>query len=206
MFRKRIPAIFAAVMLLGAVAANADIVELDLFSLGCPTEYDFNSPYWTTDFDLGVEFTDISNVYMDWAGEITGGLAVYDFHPGEPFPEYVGIYAYLRPPIGHSTSTWGGQSTYPDPEPFDCLSEFGLSGTDTWLGLLDGQGTILIDYTELLKTGGQYVEHGCVTLDGAALVVDGTIVPEPSTILLLTIGMFALRVNERNKSRRYRYR
>ena len=55
--------------------ANADIVELPLAAGGT---YDFDASYWTSDFDFGITFTSISNVYVDWAGGITGGLAVLD--------------------------------------------------------------------------------------------------------------------------------
>ena len=101
--KKRAMVIVAAV-LLGAGVAGADIVELPL---ACEGVYDFNQPYWTTDFDLGVTFTEISNVYIDWSGEITSGLAIYYSDPNAPFPMNVGIYAamgYLR-----ITEVWGGE-------------------------------------------------------------------------------------------------
>jgi len=65
---KKIAAISGLVVLLSITAVNADIAELDLFDLGCQSVYDFDSQYWTTDFDLGVTFIEISNVYIDWAG------------------------------------------------------------------------------------------------------------------------------------------
>ena len=88
---------------------------------------------------------------------------------------------------------WGGGITYPDPEPFDELSEFELVGPSTWSDLLDGEGTIGIQYTELIILDGYYVEHGSVTLSSANLIVDGVPVPEPATILLITIGIAAVR-------------
>jgi hypothetical protein len=47
------------------VPARADTVELDLFSIGCQHTYDFNSPYWQTNFDLGVTFTQIIQIIGD---------------------------------------------------------------------------------------------------------------------------------------------
>ncbi len=67
----KIIAIIALIVLFSITSAVADIVELDLFDLGCPSAYDPDSLYWTTDFDLGVTFIEISNVYIDWAVEIT---------------------------------------------------------------------------------------------------------------------------------------
>ncbi len=165
---------------------RAEIVSLDLFDLGCQEFYDFNSLPWTTSFDLGITFTEISNVYMDWSGEITGGLAMEGV--SDPFPIDVGISAYFEKPLNwRHTGLWGGEATYPDPEPFDCLSEF-LYGSMPWSELLDGQSTITIEYTELIILDGRYIEHGSIFLNSARLIVDGVIVPEPTTILLLALG------------------
>ena len=55
--------------------------------------------------------------------------------------------------------------------------------------LLDGEGTIIIYYTESVFGGnGGYIEHGSVTLDRATLVIDGVVVPEPASFLLFGFG------------------
>ena len=173
--------------MLGASSlVNADIVQLPL---DCPSHYDFNSPYWTADFDLGVTFSEISHVYIDWAGEITGGLAILYDNPSEPFPIDVGVYASLGSnPFLLRTTVWGGEATSPDPKPFDLQSEFELVGGSTWSDLLDGQGSIVIGYTEVVLQDGLYVQSGSVLLSGATLVVDATIVPEPCTLVLVVLG------------------
>ena len=153
---------------------NADIVELPVAGEG---EY-ASSETWTTDFDLGVTFTEISNVYIDWSGEITGGLAINYNDPDNPFPIDVGIGSYLERPLNwRHVSLWGGESTYPNPEPFDYLSEY-IYGGMPWSELYDGQGTITIEYKELIMLDGSYIEHGSITLDSATLVVEGIVVPE----------------------------
>ena len=90
------------------VPARADTVELDLFSIGCRHTYDFNSPYWQTNFNLGVTFTQISHVYINWSGGITAGLAIDYDDPCNPFPREVGIYAGLGFP--RMTEVWGGRN------------------------------------------------------------------------------------------------
>jgi len=113
----------AAVVLLLAFAgmAKANIVELNLFDLGCPTEFNWDNSYWQTDFNLGVAFTEISHVYINWSGEIMAGLVIeYDprtLEPiGEPFPDDVGIGACLESPLSwrHTRVVSAGRATYPE--------------------------------------------------------------------------------------------
>ncbi|MHC4665821.1 MAG: PEP-CTERM sorting domain-containing protein [Planctomycetota bacterium] len=181
----------AAVSLLAlCCVARADILELPL---NCPGVYDSNTPAWTSDFDLGATFTEISHVYIDWAGEITAGLAIIYDNSSDPVPKEVGIGASLGAnPYLRAVSIWGGEGTYPDPEAFDSVSEFELVGGSTWSDLIDGRGSITIEYEELIIPG-SYIEHGSVDLTSATLVVDGTVVPEPATLLLLAIGTTLVR-------------
>jgi hypothetical protein len=203
--KRGIISIAATVLVLGfSGMARADIVELDLFDLGCPTEFNWDSPYWKTNFDLGVTFTEISNVYMDWSGEITAGLVI-DRKSDEPFPEDVGIYAYLGAnPELRVADVWGGKITYPEPQAFDCGSDFELTGPSTWSDLLDGQGAITIGYTGYIILDGRYIEPGNIVLNSATLVVAGTIVPEPVSILLLAMGTILFRIGTRRTSRNIR--
>jgi hypothetical protein len=170
-----------AIMLATAGMAWGDTVE---FPLNCAGTYDINTPYWTTSFDLGVTFSEISHVYIDWSGEITAGLAIRYTDPCNPFHLEVGIYAGFSSPFRHAEA-WGGEETYPLPESFDSLSEMIPS---TWSDLFDGQGTIIIQYEEIGMLNGRYIESGLVMLGDATLIVEGTIIPEPATSFLLLLG------------------
>jgi hypothetical protein len=176
--------VLAALVLGVSGIAEADTVELNLFDLGCPTRFDFNSPYWQTDFDLGVTFSGISHVYIDWSGEITAGLAISYDDPCNPFPLRVGIGAAFYPPLRYAV-VWGGEQTYPLPEPFDSLSEIKPS---TWSDLLDGQGMIGLQSEVVIMANGRYIEYGSINLDNATLIIEGTVVPEPATFILLVLG------------------
>ena len=199
--RNRIAILILGVLLFCGGLSRADIVQLDLSTLGMPAGFNMNSPYWQTNFDLGVTFTEISHVYIDWSGGITGGLAVY--YPGQqPFPLDVGVYAGLGfNPDLRITEVWGGAASYPSPQIFQQQNEFTLSGTTTWSDLLDGKAKITLGYTEFVfgLSGGGYTQHGSIALNSATLVVDGTVTPEPASILLLAMGAFALRAKYLNK-------
>ena len=170
--------------------AQAELVELDLLSLGCPTHFDRDVSPWSTNFDLGVQFYEIHHVYMDWSGDITGGLAISYFNPNDPFPKDVGIGANLgmNPKIRGFTN-WGGEVAYPNPESFDLLSEVELIPPSTWNDFLDGKGSLIIGYEEYIIAHGSYIEGGSVNLDKLILTIDAEIIPEPATCLLLSFGI-----------------
>ncbi|NIP24612.1 MAG: PEP-CTERM sorting domain-containing protein [Phycisphaerae bacterium] len=92
-----------------------------------------------------------------------------------------------------------GEATYPEPESFDLQSEFGLPGSTTWSDLLDGQGKIAIDYAVLGGPYVIYVESGFIDLSSAILIVEGTPVPEPATVILLALGVIGLCAGRRKR-------
>ena len=165
-----------------AYTANAVIIELPL---ECEGEYGFHDT-WITAFDLGVEFTEISSIYIDWSGEITAFQGMY------------GIYAsqfvaslYESEPHNYFARAYmaGGTTTYPNSEPFDLQSQF----TDDWTMLLDGQSNIKIWFGDTIHPLGSVVSAGTGRLDSATLIIEGTIIPEPVTVSLLALGIVLLR-------------
>ena len=186
--------------------AEAEAITLDLLGLGCPQEFPGTWTYWQSEFNLGVTFSEISHVYIDLSGEITAGLA-QDYNPatfepvGDPYPKKVGINIYLGSNPGiRSETLWGGELTYPDPEPFDSLMEIKLSYPTTWSDLLDGQGTITIGYEELFTSlHSSYIDHGNIVLNEEVLVVDGIVVPEPVSLLFFAIGLIEIRRYSRKR-------
>ncbi|MBN2019275.1 MAG: PEP-CTERM sorting domain-containing protein [Sedimentisphaerales bacterium] len=170
------------IMLALAVGASGDTVELPL---NCAGFYDVNTPAWTYDFDLGVTFSEITNVYIDWSGEINGALVGSFYNPGNTYPLDIGIKAYLD--LWGSIEVYGGEETYPAPEPFAQTSTFRISQTSI-SELYDGKGTIMIYSTYPRLTDDIYIEYGSIMLNNATLIVEGTIIPEPSTLVLIGLG------------------
>jgi hypothetical protein len=177
--------------------AKADTVELPL---NCAGTYDVNTPPWTTDFDLGVTFSEISHVYIDWSGEINASL-LQDIGEPSPTPRNGSLIAYIGayPPL-QLAGVWRGAATYPAPEPFDVRSEFWLSEPATWNNLLDGQETITIFYPVFVSTA-HIIDYGSAVLNDATLVVEGTIVPEPASLLLFGTGLLTLLARNKTKNK-----
>jgi hypothetical protein len=179
--------------------ANGAFAEIVTLPLNCAGDYNVNTPRWTTNFDLGVTFSEISHVYIDWSGEIYGRLGQGIEYP-EPTPGYGILEAYIGaypdyPPLRIAFSdVYGGMSTYPSPEPFDVRSKFLLYGYGpgvTWNDLLDGKETITIYYPSIVSTA-NIIDDGSAVLNDATLVVDGTIIPEPATFVLLGLGFLQI--------------
>jgi len=180
-------AIIAIVLAMTGVALG-DVIELPL---DCAGTYDVNTPAWTTDFDLGVTFSEISHVYIDWSGEINAGL-YQDFGDPNPTPFYGSLIAGIGSIPGEGwlrrATVQGGVSTYPAPEPFDVRSEFWLlDPSATWNSFLDGKDIITILIPSVVGDPAP-IYDGSAVLNDATLVVEGTIVPEPATLVLLVLG------------------
>ncbi len=185
--------------LLIAAKANATIVE---YNLSCEGSYTHGSN-WTTDFDLGIIFSDISHIYLQWSGSITANEFEPIYSPIPLFePYYDGyfkarLYEFNFTTLLAERSVYGGADTAPNPEPFDLHSEFSMSD---YSAFLDGVGSIQI------RLGQKYplawyadipivrlVSSASGQLDPAKLIFDGTIIPEPATLLLLAFGTLMLR-------------
>ena len=135
---------------------------------------------------------------IDWSGEITAGLAVFDFgDPQNPVPEDIGISAVLgKYPSWRHTAILGGKSTYPNSEPFDIRLEF-MYGPMPLSELYDGKGEIRISYSAIIFPG-YFVDPGSFTLNNVKLVIEGNVIPEPATILLLSMGLMGMRLRRKN--------
>ena len=154
--KKTIIIVVMGILFLIASPVQGDLVELDLLTMGCPQEFPGTWTYWESNFDLGVTFSNISHVYIDWAGEITGGMfQKTDPFTFEPIGDPIKVDEAIIISLGYNPNQrefiqWGAELTYPDPEPFESLAEIELPAATTWSDLLDGQGTVKIGYYALI--------------------------------------------------------
>ena len=184
------------ILVLIASPVQADLVELDLLALGCPTVHDFDTPQWSYDFDLGVEFSSIDHVYMDWSGEISASMVDHIGNP-DPYPSVTGIESAIGSyPSYKYLYRWGGIISYPDPETFDEMTEI-VEGSMPLSDLYDGSGIITISYTLPILPGTHwYVEYGSVSINKTKLIIDGNVIPEPASFLIMVLGGLMLRINK----------
>jgi len=177
------------ILLVLSAGATGEVVSLPL---NCAGTYEIYSTAWSYDFDFGVTFSQITNVYIDWSGEATANLYYLDGRT-DPKGSVIGAAIELSYPQYADVTIGGGMSTYPDPEPFNEISEFQLDG-GSWANILDGRGIIRIGYSMPIMPGiGYFVEYGSVVLNDSTLIVEGTVVPEPATIFLMSLGLLGIR-------------
>ena len=186
---KRHGIIGVLLLLLGTMAAG-DTVTYPL--VGCEGTYHtgMESDSWTSTVDLGVTFSEITSVSIDWSGQMYGGLKIEYGSNGQDFvPASVTFSASLSAsPVNALADIGGGDSTYPNPENFDCITSFSLWFDSTWDQWLDGIGDVNLAPSMISPT--TIVEFGYVELYDATLIFEGTVIPEPMLTLLLVCGGF----------------
>ena len=132
-------------------------------------------------FDLGAPYQGIDDIYINWSGEITAGLCTLREDTSvTPWPVAASFCAYVT--NSGLIEVEGGGSTYPNPESFNSVVPF--SG-QPWPDLLDGKGVVTIEFYWTLPFSWLPVDEPSGALSHAALVIEGTPIPEPSTAILL---------------------
>ncbi len=196
---KRIISTFWLVLVLGS-GTFGDTVELPL---DCSGTYDIDTPLWTTDFDLGITFSKITNIYINWSGTIIAEVAYETHNPDNTFlldgVFWVGLYE-SNPNYAFCTAeVQKGVDTYPAPEPFDLMTV--IADTDDDLtSLLDGKGSVEIGFFKSPRYGyTSTLVDPIGHLNSATLIFDGAVIPEPATILLFGVGGLLLtRISRRD--------
>ena len=170
--------ILIALVTMIAATANATIIEISLDSAG---QYD-SQDTWSSSFDFGVSFSQINDIYIDGSGQVVAG----EMLSGSPMVSVFTATLYESDPYSYfgQAYVYGGETTYPTPEPFNVQSSFTDEG---WAEFYDGQGNI-----EILLSHPGYVGTMLTPptgqIDSAKLVIDGIIVPEPMSLVLFGVG------------------
>lgn len=153
----------------------------------------------TIDVDFGTSFTSIQSFRIEWSGHINAGWYVFnDMEFGLRSGVSRGAFYAVTDPLDpwvHADTDLLGVATYPDPEFFDMASAFRLF-PDHFDGLFDGKTRLSIGISREWMMGvGDYLPETTYAtgyLDGATLIVEGTPVPEPSSVAALLLGSASL--------------
>ncbi len=168
--------------------AQADIVTVSLTELAGPVG---RHPNWDViDVDLGVIFSEIQSVKIQVSGTITPGLGQGDGveRPVLPYFELPGIIEIFmdHPATGSCITTVGPFNGGFSVEQFlECTYDA------NWDILLDGQEELIAHITSnLVGIGfGSPLEFPTADISQATLTVEGVVIPEPASILLLLVGV-----------------
>jgi hypothetical protein len=189
--------ILLAVLLI-VTKANATLVE---YNLNCGGSYTL-STNWTENFNLGVAFSQVSHIYLQWSGSIKAAHfeLIVPIPISEPYCDgffSAKLYEFNSSTLLANKIVYGGKDTAPNPESFSLQSEFNINDFSPFL---DGVGTIKINlgqtypiewYSDIPLV--KKVSDASGQLSPAKLIFNGTVVPEPSIFVLLSLGTLFLK-------------
>lgn len=177
-----------------AFCINRPICQADTFMvpLDVSGTYRTNVDIQLFSFDLGTALSEVHSVTIASDGLITAGVD----HDGVPFSWDLEAYLYTDSSGPFDSSlvalmARGGESTYPDPEPFSTRNPF---LTDNWDFLLDGKASgSVFPFLMGIVVGYEPQAMPEFTINNASLIIDAEPVPEPATLLFLGLGAILLR-------------
>ncbi|MCE5323733.1 PEP-CTERM sorting domain-containing protein [bacterium] len=183
-----------AVLLL--IACSVGIAYAGTYELTIPAAgyYYGSARYFNIDF--GREFTSISGMSIEWSGAVYPG---YYYNLTEGFSGPWGGMFYIGINGPSSSTAWDagtstlGTTTYPSCESFsqtDAFEPFDRYNVVPWDFLLDGKGTIYVEFVPSNIAGGATGTNPYGILSSAKLILDAT-VPEPSSIIVIMSGILA---------------
>ena len=181
MKRAMLMIVATAVVLAISVPADATIIEVPL---DCAGGYSL-SDTWTGAFDAGVSFTEVAAVYIAWSGEMEGAETM---NAGVIDTQFVASLYESQPEDYFGRAyTQGGADTYPNPWQFEVVTPF---SDGSWNAVLDGKANIHLWYGETTHVlGDPILSTPTGTIFSASLLIDGTPVPEPTTLFFLVMGI-----------------
>lgn len=179
-------------------AARADIFEVPLPVAG---SYQVND---RRDFsvDFGREFSEIRHAWLRLEGTMVAPLRGPFGEPTPTIPHDGLFQVFLTEPRLAATGPRVGRDTYPSPEPFGGQFPFESFEPIDWSPLLDGRTAGWTTMTHSGVVGNQIVAGGTGTITYASLILDATVIPEPSLAFGVGLGLCGLSW----RRRRHRHR
>lgn len=192
--------IASVLVVLTAVGSKAESVTIDLPGLVSGLTYG-DSPL-ATSFDAGVQFASIESVKVRFTGYAQGGISRYSpdgvqFADGSFTP-----LLYVALPNGKDIAPAAQAIVVSDEDAPESVWEATMVtlpwAIDGYLDdVLDGKGEVDIEsVTGIVIAFGTsaVIEPSHVDITHAEMIISGTLVPEPPTIVLLILGVAAFTV------------
>ena len=186
------------VCFLSLIYAEAAVVPIPL---DCSGTY-VDGAEWSTELNLNEQFSQINSLSIQWSGSVTS--ETYYAISGPHTPSVVRPGAFIAnlsksnpdSGIGQAVSDQSQSDLYfNNPlEPFSGTDAITISSSKLHY-LLEGPVTLSISPGGIGIILGIYAPYDASdgVIDSAVLLVDGTLIPEPATIILLGLGGLILK-------------
>lgn len=188
-----------ACILLFLAACSASAVQAGTYTFTIP-----ENPS-SLDFDFGMQFSNIQGVSISWSGVVNTGWWEDPVWGGSVWPGVWGVDLW-KDYIGYTNMVYSNNVMgweYPATMPFEDTQQFSLARpSEGWSFLLDGKGRIMPTLFAFDQTGippSQGIVRPTGTLGAITLTIQGTAVPEPSSLsaLIGVIGLGAVALRRR---------
>jgi hypothetical protein len=180
-------------------AARAEIFEVPLPITGT---YQLNE---RRDFsvDFGTGFSEIREAWLRLEGTMVAPLRGPFGDPTPTIPHDGLFQVFLTEPRLVATGPSVGRDTYPSPEPFGGQFPFESFEPIDWSPLLDGRTAGWTTMTHSGVVGNQIVAGGTGTITSASLILDATVIPEPTLAVGVGLGVWLCGLSSRRRRRRH---
>lgn len=187
----------AVLILLLSGPSSAATFVASIPALVGPLDFSTNEGKEAT-FDFGMEFSEIESVSIELEAhviaqerDICGPIS-----PCAPRAELLELFAIMDKEGSASFQTVLSDElafgNFDDPEGFGTTSALFRNTLAGWEFLLDGEGRLTLFWNQIRGIPGEILKQPSGEIFSARIILEGTAVPEPSTALMVGLGLLGL--------------